>query len=317
MSVPVQLLAKCPDLEEIILKIASGVAVYARLGGEEARHALQVRRLCLGERLDLVDGQGLRLCCVVASEDDAILAQTSCYNLVAVEPKSPSHFLYVQVLEIQQETKLEPQLVIVQAIAKGGRDELAIEAATECGVDRVIAWQSERSISRWIPAKQLKGLARWQHLLQEAAKQARRAWVPSCEQCINSRQIYQEIMQANSKNTLVLVLHESASQSLIMRLRQLAAKTIGNPSEKKCAEVLKEDNWQVQVEKYLVGFSQIWLLVGPEGGISSTEIAAFEQAGAQVVLAGQHVMRTSTAGSVVLGYLSALLGRWDKLRASQ
>ncbi len=71
-----------------------------------------------------------------------------------------------------------PRLVLVQALAKGDRDELAVQAATELGVDEIVPWQAARSVSRWDAAKAEKGRARWAAIVREAAKQAHRAWVP-------------------------------------------------------------------------------------------------------------------------------------------
>ena len=71
-----------------------------------------------------------------------------------------------------------PALVLVQALAKGDRDELAIQAATELGVDEIVPWQAARSVSRWEAAKAAKGRARWAGIIREAAKQAIRTWIP-------------------------------------------------------------------------------------------------------------------------------------------
>ena len=64
---------------------------------------------------------------------------------------------------------------LVQALAKGDRDELAIETATELGIDAVVPWQAERSIVRWKMDKALKGPEKWRQVVAAAAKQARRS----------------------------------------------------------------------------------------------------------------------------------------------
>ena len=89
--------------------------------------------------------------------------------------------LTVRALRILQEPEPDPELVLVQALAKGNRDELAIEAATELGVDAVVPWQAERSIVRWKADKAAKGTAKWQMAVRAAAKQSRRARVPEVE----------------------------------------------------------------------------------------------------------------------------------------
>ena len=52
------------------------------------------------------------------------------------------------------------------------------------------------------------------------------------------------------------------------------------------------------------------LVVGPEGGIAPQELAAFRDAGAELVRLGETVLRTSTAGPAALAVLNAALGRW-------
>lgn len=63
--------------------------------------------------------------------------------------------------------------MLAQALAKGGRDEQAIETATELGVDEVIAWQAERSIVRW-SGKETKALAKWTGVVRAAGAVAAR-----------------------------------------------------------------------------------------------------------------------------------------------
>lgn len=98
------------------------------LEGPEARHAVTVKRLAPGEPVDIVDGAGTRM-------SGKVLAA------------SPSG-LDVECGSVAVEQQPDTRLVLVQALAKGDRDELAIETATELGIDAVIPWQSERSIVR-------------------------------------------------------------------------------------------------------------------------------------------------------------------------
>ena len=52
------------------------------------------------------------------------------------------------------------------------------------------------------------------------------------------------------------------------------------------------------------------LVVGPEGGISDEELTKLSDAGAERVLLGETVLRTSTAGPAAIAVLSVALGRW-------
>ena len=99
------------------------------LTGTEGRHAAVVRRLRVGEAVDLVDGRGTRATCVVASvAKDGLVCDVR-----------------------QRSTQPLPalQIVLVQALAKGDRGELAVELATEVGVDVVVPWAASRCVVKW------------------------------------------------------------------------------------------------------------------------------------------------------------------------
>lgn len=136
------------------------------LQGPEARHAVAVKRLAPGESVDIADGAGKRLTGTVVAA-------------------SPSE-LTVECSALTAEEKPDIRLVLVQALAKGDRDELAVETATELGIDAVIPWQSERSIVRWKGERAAKAHAKWQSVATAAAKQARRAWIPEVRAAVET-----------------------------------------------------------------------------------------------------------------------------------
>jgi 16S rRNA (uracil1498-N3)-methyltransferase len=78
---------------------------------------------------------------------------------------------------------------LAQALAKGDRDELAIQAATELGVDGIIPWLAARSISRWEGAKIAKGQDRWLAVVREATKQSARAWLPEVQRLTTTKDL--------------------------------------------------------------------------------------------------------------------------------
>src|SRR5690606_2564446 len=98
---------------------------------------------------------------------------------------------------------------VAQALAKGDRDELAVQAACELGVDDVVPWQAARSISRWEGPKATKGRERWATIVREAAKQAHRAWVPEVSAPLTSAQVV-----AYAQGRRMLVLDPTATQRL-------------------------------------------------------------------------------------------------------
>lgn len=228
------------------------------LTGTEAHHAATVRRVRVGETVTVGDGAGAWLTGVCES----------------VSPRE----VVVRVSERVDVARPAPRLVLVQALAKGDRDELAVQAATELGADEIVPWQASRSVSRWDAAKAEKGRARWASIVREAAKQAHRAWVPDVAALTTTKQL-----TARAASARVLVLEPTAIQRLSeLSLAGDAADAAGD----------------------------IVLVVGPEGGVSGEELDALSAAGATAVRLGESVLRTSTAGPAALSVASHLLGRW-------
>lgn len=224
------------------------------LEGDEARHASSVARLTPGENVALTDGRGLMAQSVVQESS----AQRVALVVASVEDVAP----------------LTPEVWLVQALAKGDRDERAVEACTELGVDRIIPWQAARSVARWSGAKIEKSVARWQRIAGEASKQSLRAWVPGVENMVELQQL---VDMASS--TRMVLLEPMASLALHQAIP--------------------------------AGDQPVVLVVGPEGGISPEEREALENAGATSASLGPLVMRTSTAGVAALSVLNHTLGRFE------
>ncbi len=150
------------------------VSVGATVGLEpdEAKHANTVARARVGERLSIGNGRGLIVSGTVS----------------ALEPFA------LLVDEVRDELPASPQLWLVQALAKGDRDERAVQAATELGVTGVVPWAAERSVTRWDGAKRDKGRARWQSIVREASKQAIRGWVPEVEPLVSTAAIAGDVV---------------------------------------------------------------------------------------------------------------------------
>jgi 16S rRNA (uracil1498-N3)-methyltransferase len=162
---------------------------------------------------------------------------------------------------------------MVQALAKGERDDLAIEAATELGVDEVVPWQAERSVVVWRGERGVRSRRKWEQTVRAAAKQSRRARVPVVGELLDRAALVARVQAA----TLAVVLHEEATEPLA----SLDVPTTG----------------------------EVLLVVGPEGGISPAEVDALAMAGAATCRIGREVLRSSTAGPAALSVLSAAM-RW-------
>ena len=232
------------------------------LDGPEGKHAL-VKRMEVGESIDLGDGTGRRAVGTVHSLTDRGV-------IVRVEQLREEH--------------TSPHIYLVQALAKDGRDLLAIETATELGVYGVLPWSADRSIVRWKGERAAKAHTKWQNTVTAAAKQSRRALIPEVYDLYSTTDLVELIEEVTGQGSAVFILHEQATE----RLSAQAAKLAGG-------ENLPEE---------------IYLLVGPEGGISDREVQLFTEAGAQLALLGDEVLRSSTAGSAAMCTLNVVLGRW-------
>lgn len=232
------------------------------LDGPEGKHAL-VKRMEVGESIDLGDGTGRRAMGTVHSLTDRGV-------IVHVEQLREEH--------------TSPRIYLVQALAKDGRDLLAIETATELGVYGVLPWSADRSIVRWKGERTAKAHTKWQNTVTAAAKQSRRALIPEVYDLYSTTDLVELIEEVTGQGSAVFILHEQATERLSAQAAKLAD-----------GENLPEE---------------IYLLVGPEGGISDREVQLFTEAGAHLALLGDEVLRSSTAGSAAMCTLNVVLGRW-------
>jgi 16S rRNA (uracil1498-N3)-methyltransferase len=232
---------------------ATTVGDVVALDGAEGRHAATVKRTRPGEQLRVADGAGR----VVTGK------------VVAVDKDT----LTLRVDSVDDEPEHTPRFVLVQALAKGDRDDQAIEAATELGVDEVVPWQASRSIVQWRGERGAKARAKWDAVLVAATKQSRRPRRPVLAPAATTSALVTRI----ADGATAYVLHEDADTPLA---------SLALPAD-----------------------GEVLVVVGPEGGIAPEELAAFRDAGAEVVRLGGTVLRSSSAGPAALAVLSAA-SRW-------
>jgi 16S rRNA (uracil1498-N3)-methyltransferase len=165
-------------------------------------------------------------------------------------------------------------VVVVQALPKGERGELAVEVLTEVGVARIVPWAAARSVAVWKGERAAKSLAKWRSTAREAAKQSRRSWFPEVTELAGTADLAALVAGAD----LAVVLHEDATVPLA---------TLDVPAT-----------------------GRIVVVVGPEGGLTDDEVATLVAAGATSVRLGAEVLRTSTAGIAAVAALLSRTPRW-------
>ena len=221
------------------------------LENEEAHHAIKVLRLNTGEVIKISDGVG----------------NWVSGPIVEIAKKE----LYVSITERGQIQAAKPELVLVQAITKSDRNKEMLELAVEAGVDRIIPWQSERSISKWQSDSEQK----WQVGIKQSCKQARQVKLPQLMQVMSTS----EVIKSIGEGGFGIVFHEEAST-------KFSDLTIPNSQ------------------------SSVYLVIGPEGGISEQELLSFQNNGSKVVRLGDTVLRSAHAGFAALSAVQTKLGRW-------
>ncbi|QNE89980.1 16S rRNA (uracil(1498)-N(3))-methyltransferase [Corynebacterium incognita] len=233
----------------------AAVGHQVTLSGAEGRHAVTVKRIQAGEQVMLADGAGR-------------------FVTVTVTATEGKDTLHAHVDEVGEHPQPEPRVVVVQAIPKSERAELAVDLATQAGADEIIAWQAERCVAKWDAKKAPKALAKWQQAARAAAKQSRRARIPQVRGPLTTAELASELRSHNEAHAYVL--HEDATTSI------------------RDAELT----------------GTVYLIVGPEGGIGASELAQLEATGARAVTLGPEVYRTASAAMVGLSAIGVLTSRW-------
>jgi 16S rRNA (uracil1498-N3)-methyltransferase len=224
------------------------------LDGPEGHHAADVRRLRVGEQVHLADGAGRVGHGSVAQVRRGLLEVD--VDRVVVQPRP------------------QPRLLVVQALVKQDAAEQAVTSMTEVGVDEIVPWAAQRSVVSWTGERTERGLRRWQASATEAAKQSRRAWVPSVRTMQTTAEVTRLVVEAD----LALVLEVDGDHALA---------TVELPEQ-----------------------GTIVVVVGPEGGLTPRETAGFGEAGAVTAHLGPTVLRSATAGTVAASVLLSRTRRW-------
>ena len=167
--------------------------------------------------------------------------------------------------------------MLVQALAKGDRGELAVELAVELGVDEVVPWAAARSVVRWDGGRGQRSLERWRSTARAAAKQSRRAWLPAVAE------------PAVAPGTVAGLIGGGGRGAGAARGGGRAAGlgTAAGRAATSCSSSVPRAVW------------------------TTPSWPRSPAAGATAVRLGAPVLRTSTAGAAALAALSLRTGRWD------
>jgi 16S rRNA (uracil1498-N3)-methyltransferase len=169
-----------------------------------------------------------------------------------------------------QPARISPlNLTIGQAISRGERMDYAVQKATELGMNQLVPLFTERCEVRLNSERQDKRRQHWQQVAISACEQSLRCDLPEISEP-QSLNDWLDSVEANLK----LVLHHHTEQPL------------GNFDKP----------------------ASVALLIGPEGGLSETEVELALSKGFKPVAFGPRVFRTETAPVAALSVLQYLWG---------
>lgn len=174
--------------------------------------------------------------------------------------------------DISRESPLH--ITLAQCVSKGERMDYTLQKAVELGVTRIVPLLSERSVVKLDAERWEKKLEHWRGIIISACEQSGRTRLPELEPVHNMLQWLPQIPAA----TLKLTLAPKASHTLR----------------------------SIQPEQ-----RPVLLLVGPEGGLSETEIQRTQSTGFIPLALGPRTLRTETAGVAALAAIQALWGDWN------
>ena len=182
--------------------------------------------------------------------------------------------ILLSVLEENRDVRELPvKISLYQGLPKSDKMELIIQKAVELGAARVVPVETARCVVKLDRKKAESKRSRWQAISESAAKQSGRSVIPE----VAMPMPFAAALKEAADSDIRLIPYENAEG--MERTRRI-------------------------LESVLPG-QKIAVFIGPEGGFEETEIRQAEEAGFEAVTLGKRILRTETAGFVVLSLLMA------------
>lgn len=180
--------------------------------------------------------------------------------------------VYLDVLDVfGNNRELPGKIVLFQGLPKGDKMELIIQKAVELGVSEIVPVSMRRSVVKLDDKKAQKKEERYNHIALSAAKQSKRGIIPVVSRVMSMK----EAVDYGKTFEMVLVPYELANGMDVSKQR---IKKAGKSSS-------------------------VGIFIGPEGGFDPCEIQMLEEIGGAQISLGHRILRTETAGMVVLSLL--------------
>ncbi len=195
------------------------------------------------------------------------------YEGTIVEEGPSSVVMKIQNI-FSSKTESHLEITLAQSLLKKDRMDYLIQKATELGVKEIIPFISSRSVPLIEKSERLKRYHRWERIAVEASKQCGRGVVPKIEPL----QDYSEVLESASVDSLRLILWEREGARL---------KEVLEGSEEK---------------------TEIFFIIGPEGGLSQEEVDQARRNRFTPVNLGRRILRSETASLCLVSILQYVWG---------
>lgn len=262
-----------PDLEACRgaaggeLGAAASDVVRVLIDGDEAHHAVRVKRLEVGDRVRLVDGSGGW--CVGAIE--SITKRGKAWRVGLVAPR------------LEREAEPTPRIVVGTGVPKGDRLHDLVDGLSQVGAWSWFALRSERAVGE---------------VSEHGMEKLRRVAVEAVKQCGRARQIRLEgertladvLAGADGEGGVLTVLADASGEVVT----DWAARARGGAVGLAGGSGVGGGG----------GVSEVRILIGPEGGFSDGEMALARASGCVIARFGRHTMRVETAAVVAAGVIA-------------
>jgi 16S rRNA (uracil1498-N3)-methyltransferase len=222
---------------------------------DEARHLSRVLRLAAGAEVSVFNGHGAEFRAIV----ETAVREIAVLRLVEALPVPPA---------------APVQIVLVQAILKGGSMDDAIRDATMMGADAIEPVLTAHTDVKASAVKRPELVERWNRVALASVKQSRRSTLP----LIRPPRSFDQWIAAPAAG-IILIFVEPSAECAPRPLKQLLDHDVP---------------------------ARAAVLLGPEGGWSSEEVAQSLAAGAMAVSLGPLTLRAESMPVAALAALNTL-----------
>lgn len=171
----------------------------------------------------------------------------------------------------EEGNELPSKVYLFQGLPKGDKMEFIIQKAVELGVHEIIPVEMKRCVMKLDPKKAASRIQRWQGISEAAAKQSKRTVIPEIKMPMSFKDAVKYASDCNVK----LLPYEQAK---------------GMAYTKELIENLKSGE-------------SVAIFIGPEGGFETSEVEFARENGFEAITLGRRILRTETAGMVVISWI--------------